>query len=312
FCAQLFDFGLRVVDVAKFLLNGLHLLAQKIFALVLADLFLNLLVDLAGEFADQRFQALAHVGRFDQLLAQQRGETGQRSGDEVGQAAGIVDVQGRVLQIVGELRRAADDIAEKLLRVTHQGLDFGVLFAHKIGFRFNGGAQKWAQAEEFDDADALKSFQKDHNIAVGHFDGLVDFGERADFMQIGSGGILNPRIQLGNNAKELFFASKRTDEGQRAFAAYGQRQNGAREQYSVPDRKDSKRFGYHMLFFSHVLPQIQRQDAPPCRVRCLKEQKGSQKCNFIRQISLVIYAQILVHSRAKCKSFLNSLKTNIL
>src|SRR5271157_5766414 len=52
FRAQLFDFGLRVVDVAEFLLNGLHLLAQQVFALVLADLFLNLLVDLAAEFED--------------------------------------------------------------------------------------------------------------------------------------------------------------------------------------------------------------------------------------------------------------------
>ena len=105
--------ALRVVDFAEFLLNGLHLLAQKILALVLADLLLNLLVDLAaefehfhflGEFADQRFQALAHIGSLDQLLAQQRGQTGQGAGDEVGQTAGIVNVQCRRF---ADRRRAA-------------------------------------------------------------------------------------------------------------------------------------------------------------------------------------------------------------
>ena len=122
-----------VVDFAQFLLNGLHLFAQQVFALVLADLFLNLLVDLAaefenfqflGEFADQHFQALAHVGSFDQLLAQQRGEAGQGAGNEVGEAAGIVDVHRDVLQIVGELRRMTYDIAEQILRVALQSFEF--------------------------------------------------------------------------------------------------------------------------------------------------------------------------------------------
>src|SRR5208337_615741 len=223
------------------------------------------------------------------------GETGQRSGNEVGQAPGIVNVQGSVLQIVGELRRAADDIAEKLLGVTHQGFELGVLFANEIGFRFNGGAEEGAQAEQFDDTDTLKSFQKDDDIAVGHLNGLVDLGESADFMQIGRGRILDPRIQLGDNAEQLFIASKRIDEGQRALAAYSQGEDSAREQHCVPNRKDGKRFRYKMLFISHSFPQIQRQDAPPCRVRCKSRQKGAQQCKSIRQISLVIYAHILAY-----------------
>jgi len=83
-------------------------------------------------------------------------------------------------------------------------------------------------------------------------------------MQIGRGGILDPRIQLGDNAEQLFIASKGIDEGQRALAAYSQGEDGAWEQHRVPNRKDGKRFRYKILFISHSFRQIQRQDAPPC------------------------------------------------
>ena len=78
FFAQFVDFLLGIVDFAQFLLNGLHLFAQEILALILANLLLNLFVNLGaefehfqlfGKFADQGFQALAHVGSFEQLLA---------------------------------------------------------------------------------------------------------------------------------------------------------------------------------------------------------------------------------------------------
>ena len=71
----------RVVGFAQLLLNGLHLLAQQVFALALADLLLHLLLDLVAQFehfellrelADQGLQALADVGGFQQFLPQQR------------------------------------------------------------------------------------------------------------------------------------------------------------------------------------------------------------------------------------------------
>src|SRR5690349_19111043 len=124
--AKFVDFLLGVVHLAEFFLNGLHLLAKEILALVLADLFLNLFVDLRaqlenfqllGEFTDQRFQAFADVGSFEKFLAQQRGKRRQRAGDKIRQAAGIVDVHRDGLQVVGELRRMAHHVAEQVLRV---------------------------------------------------------------------------------------------------------------------------------------------------------------------------------------------------
>ena len=73
FFPEFVDLLHRIVRFAKFLLNCLHLLTQQVLALVLAHLFLHLLVDFRAqlqnleflrEFADQRFQPLAHAGGF--------------------------------------------------------------------------------------------------------------------------------------------------------------------------------------------------------------------------------------------------------
>ena len=50
--AQLVDFLHGVVGFAQLLLNRFHLLAQKVFALVLAHLLLNLFVNLRAQFQD--------------------------------------------------------------------------------------------------------------------------------------------------------------------------------------------------------------------------------------------------------------------
>jgi len=68
-----------IVGFTEFLLDRFHLLAQQIFALVLAHLLLNLFVDLGtqlqnfqllGKLANQRLQPFANAGSLDQLLAE--------------------------------------------------------------------------------------------------------------------------------------------------------------------------------------------------------------------------------------------------
>jgi hypothetical protein len=232
FLAQFVDFGLRVVDFAEFFLNGFHLFAQEVFALILAYLLLNLLIYLAaklqnfellGEFANQHFEALAHVGGFDQFLTKQGREAGQCTGDEVGETARIVDIHGGVLQVVRKLRRMAHDVAEEVLRVALQCLEFGVFFTCEIGLGGHGGTQERAQAQQFIDADALQAFQEDDHVAVGHLNGLVDLGKRADFVEVRRSRIFDPRIQLGNHAQKLIVARKRIDQSERALTAHGER-----------------------------------------------------------------------------------------
>src|SRR4029077_14941251 len=52
FGTQLVDFRLRIIRLAELLLNRLHLLAEQIFALALADLLLHLLLNLVAQIKD--------------------------------------------------------------------------------------------------------------------------------------------------------------------------------------------------------------------------------------------------------------------
>jgi hypothetical protein len=82
----------------------------------------------------------------------------------------------------------------------------------------------------------------------------VDLGERADFVEIGRGGIFNPWIELGNNAQKLIVARERINEGERALTANGERENCPWEQNGVPDGQDCESIWNKMLFISHDFP----------------------------------------------------------
>jgi hypothetical protein len=139
------------------------------------------------------------------------------------------------LQVVRELRRKADNIAEEILRVTLEGFEFGVFVTRVIRFGFHRCAEERAEAQEFNDANALQAFQEDDDVAIGHFDGLVDFGESADFVEVRRSRIFDPRIELGNYTQKFLVAHERVNEGERAFAAHSERQDSAREENGVPN-----------------------------------------------------------------------------
>src|SRR4029077_49774 len=187
--------------------------AKQVFALVLADLLLHLLVDLGaqlehfqlfGKLTNQRFQALAHIGRFDEFLPHERGKRRQRSGDEIRQAAGIVDVQRYRLQVIGQWRRVADDVAEQFLRVTLQSLKFGIHFANDVRLRLNASPHIRTQSNQLRDLHPLQAFQKNNHIAVRHFYGLVYFGHGPDLVQVRGRGILNAWVELSDDRQKLF------------------------------------------------------------------------------------------------------------
>ncbi len=95
--AKLRDLALLIVAVAQFLLDGLHLLAQVVLALVLLQLGLDLALDLVAdlqhlEVLDQEaihsLETLVHGEHLEQLLALGAGERGQAAGHEVGERDG--------------------------------------------------------------------------------------------------------------------------------------------------------------------------------------------------------------------------------
>ena len=125
---QLLELGLLGVAFAELLLDRLQLLAQEELALALLELRLHLRLDLRAELEhlelavqDQRdlAQALLDVDELEQLLLLV-GLQAQRRRDEVAERARIVDVRGRELQLLRQVRDEADDPPNRLctLRVS--------------------------------------------------------------------------------------------------------------------------------------------------------------------------------------------------
>ena len=142
FLAQLFDFLGLIVALAQLLLYRLHLLAQEVFALVLADLRLDLGLDLRAQlehfgFLDQepvqQIEARAHVDGFEHLLLHRRAQRRKARRDEVGEPARLGNVHRQRLQIVGQQRRQRDDMLEVGFDVPLQRVDLESIFvAHHV------------------------------------------------------------------------------------------------------------------------------------------------------------------------------------
>ena len=111
------------VALAELLLDRLHLLAQEELALALLHLRLHLRLDLRAELEhlelaveDRRHlaQALLDVDELEQLLLL-LGLQAQRRRDERRERARVVDVRGRELQLLGQIRDERDDPPEQTL-----------------------------------------------------------------------------------------------------------------------------------------------------------------------------------------------------
>src|ERR1051326_6257229 len=98
--ASIFDRSSSVA-FAELLLNRLELLAQKVFALVLADFRLHLGLDFGAELEDlelldqnaiERVHPRAYVERREDFLFDARPDRRKARGDEVGELAGIGDI----------------------------------------------------------------------------------------------------------------------------------------------------------------------------------------------------------------------------
>jgi hypothetical protein len=99
-------------------------------------------------------------------------------------------------------------IAEQVLGIALERFKLGILLADDVRRGLNRGAQEVAQAQQVNDANPLQTLEKDDHVAVRHLNGLVDLGERAHFVQVSGGGVLDARIQLGHDAQKLFLPGK--------------------------------------------------------------------------------------------------------
>src|SRR6185503_16757743 len=121
--AQLVRVRLLRVALAQLLLDRLELLAEKELPLAFLELRLDLRLDLGAELEDVELaveelrdftQPLLVVGELEDPLLL-LGREAERRGDEVAEAARVLCVLGRDLQLLGQVGREPDDPPEEAL-----------------------------------------------------------------------------------------------------------------------------------------------------------------------------------------------------
>ena len=237
-----------IVALAELLLNRLHLLAQEVLALVLADFRLHLRLNLRPELEDlelldedpvQVVHPCADVERLEHLLLHRRADRGKRRRDEVGQAAGLGDVDGERLQVVGQQRRQRDDLLEVRLDVARERVDLQPI---RVGRVFDGGRDTGPQVgmrrHQLVEREPREALDDQAQAAVGQLEHLVDVRRGADGIQIGLERLFDRGVALREHGDQLAVRDRVVDQADRALARHGQRHERIRKEHRVAQRED--------------------------------------------------------------------------
>ena len=173
----------------------------------------------------ERVHPRADVERRQDFLLHRRADGRQARGDEVGELAGIGDVGGERLQIVGQQRRERHHLLEVALDVALQRVDLEVvLVAQLIRRRRSPRARRygrvWTMRSSVTRADTLDDQAQ---AAVGQLEHLVDVRRGADRIQVFLHRLFDRRFALGEDADQAgrtaFASSTRRTDASRATAS---------------------------------------------------------------------------------------------
>ena len=251
---ELVVLALLVVAVAQLLLDRLHLLAQVVLALVLLELGLHLVLDLAAdlehlEVLDQDLvdavEADAHVEGLQELLALRGVERGQAAGDEVGESRRLLDVAGQGRELVGEgggeldhaLEEAERALGERL-RSRSPGRTGTISPMSSMRALTNGPVLR-----DLEDAEALHALDDQPQRPVGKLEHLADVGERADAVEVALDRVVDRGVTLGDHPDDPPLAHRLVHERHGALPGHRQRQDRMREQDGVAQRQEASSFG---------------------------------------------------------------------
>ena len=236
----------------ELLLDGLHLLAQVVLALVLLQLGLDLALDLVAD--------LEHLEVLDQHLVEplqarpaRRGSRaspasaavvrrGQAGRDEVGQAAGLLDVGGQRLQLVGEGGGELHHPLEQALRALGQRLDLDLLLGRDD---VAAAARCWPSGTGGTGGPGTSRkrctpWTTRRSDPSGNLNILWMWVRVPDPVEVALHRVVHRRVPLGDHADDLALAHRVVHERHRALPRHRQRQDGVREQDGVPQRQDGQ------------------------------------------------------------------------
>ena len=252
--AQLLDLARLVVALAELLLDGLHLLAQQVLALVLAHLGLHLRLDARAELEDlqlldeepvERVRALADVQALEHLLLGRRRQRAQARGDEVGELGRVGDVGGERLQVVRQERRERHDLLKVRLDVALERVDLeAVVVGERLGRLRHARAEEGLGRHHLLEPQPHEALHDQAQAAVGQLEHLVNVGRHADRVQVGGGGLLHGRVALREHPDQLPARHRVVDEAHGALPRHGERHERVGKQDRVPKRKN-RQLGRH-------------------------------------------------------------------
>ena len=158
------------------------------------------------------------------------------------------------MQIVRKLWRMTNHVAKEVLRIALQRFEFRVGLRVQIRLRFDARAKVRTKTDQVHNLYALQTLQEYDHISIGHLYGLVNFGQRSDFVQVCGGGILNARIKLGHHSQEFLVSHEGVYQRQGALTSNRKRQHRAWKEHRVTHRQDRKNLWNYKFFLRHVIP----------------------------------------------------------
>ncbi len=260
-----------LVAVAQLLLDGLHLLAQVVFALALVDFPLGLVDDplldfdqvelVVQEFADGR-QTGFLVDRLEDPLGG-LGLERQVGGDQVGQAAGLVEVLGDQQHVGGDALPEGGQLLELLLDRPDEGLHLQARLT--LGDRFLDAGDLHPQVgllvHELVDAPLGDALDEDLDAPVGDLEHAHDQGHDTHPVDVVRVGFLGFRLALRGQEDHPVVPQGFVDGLDRLLPGDEEGQDHRREDDQVPDgdqgqfRRDRQLFLAHRLSSGLSLPE---------------------------------------------------------
>ena len=243
--AHLLDVG--VGAVAQLVLNRAHLLLEVVVALLLVDLLLHALLNLAFQLgqlllADQYFEQFTGTGQqaggFQQRLAVLVRQLHVRA-DEVDDAALGVDVLNGERRLLGHRRRDVDDIERHVADRVHEGFELDALqIGRGIAQGGDTGPEVRLGGDVFADLDLLQAVQDHREVAVGHFENLDDARRGADLVHVVRRGVFDVAFALQHGAQNTAFGIHGAHQTDALVAAHRNGGDGAGKEHGTAQREN--------------------------------------------------------------------------
>ena len=164
----------------------------------------------------------------------------ERRRDQVAERARIVDVGGRELELLGQVRRHADDVRELLLHVPCQRLDLGRV-GDDVRQVLELGDEVRVVLLRLDQPNPLQPLDEDAQRPVGHLDHLVNDRDRADRVQVVPARRVGLGVAHGHQREHPLARDDVVDQPDRALLADGERRHRLREDHRLLQRQDRQR-----------------------------------------------------------------------